>query len=94
MSDAAGAVADRESRARAEALALAPASAFLEDNDSASFFQSLGDQIVTGPTGTNVMDVVVLLSGRPSWPAARPAKTRPRPRRVTARKPNRRRPGR
>jgi glycerate-2-kinase len=38
---------------------------FLDNNDSYHFFQPLGDLLVTGPTGTNVMDVRLLLVGEP-----------------------------
>jgi glycerate-2-kinase len=31
----------------------------LADNDSHRFFAALGDLHITGPTGTNVMDLVV-----------------------------------
>jgi hydroxypyruvate reductase len=60
-SDAAGGVADERTLARAEALGLAAPAAFLAESDSGSFLGPLGDLIVTGPTGTNVMDVTVLL---------------------------------
>jgi glycerate 2-kinase len=45
---------------RARALGL-DARRFLEDNDSYHFFERLEALIKTGPTGTNVMDVRVLL---------------------------------
>jgi glycerate-2-kinase len=61
-SDAAGGVADQESAARGRDLGLAPAAAFLQENDSRSFLADLGDLIITGPTGTNVMDVTILLA--------------------------------
>jgi hydroxypyruvate reductase len=35
--------------------------AALDDNDSYTALQSIGDVLVTGPTGTNVMDVGVVL---------------------------------
>jgi hydroxypyruvate reductase len=60
--DAAGAVADGETCARAAAAGLDPLRA-LEANDSYYFFQALGDLITTGPTFTNVMDVTLLLAG-------------------------------
>jgi glycerate 2-kinase len=63
MSDAAGAVADDQTTLRARVLGLPPPEAFLADNDSSAFFAALGDLIVTGPTGTNAGDIVVLLSG-------------------------------
>jgi hydroxypyruvate reductase len=62
-SDAAGGVADDGTRERARALGLAPPSAFLAESDSRNFLGPLGDLIVTGPTGTNVVDVTVLLAG-------------------------------
>jgi glycerate-2-kinase len=34
---------------------------FLENNDSYTFFENIGDAIITGPTGTNVADVALLL---------------------------------
>jgi hydroxypyruvate reductase len=64
-SDAAGGVVDDRTLERARALGMAPPAAFLEDNDSRSFLGPLGDLIVTGPTGTNVMDIALLLARRP-----------------------------
>jgi glycerate 2-kinase len=61
-SDAAGAVADDRTLARARELGLAPPSAFLSENDSWSFLGPLGDLIITGPTGTNVMDLTALVA--------------------------------
>ena len=58
--DAAGAAAYLHTTARARALSLDPAD-FLARNDSYTFFNNLGDLIHTGPTGTNVADVVVAL---------------------------------
>lgn len=58
--DAAGAVVDRESAARARALGLRPAEQ-LERNDAYPLFDALGDLVRTGPTGTNVCDLVVAL---------------------------------
>jgi hydroxypyruvate reductase len=60
--DAAGAIADGETVARAEALGLR-AREFLARNDSYHFFQPLGDLLLTGPTNTNVMDVYLALVG-------------------------------
>ena len=60
---AAGGVADDQSLRRARQLGLAAPAAFLEANDSRAFLASLGDLIVTGPTGTNVVDLTVLLAG-------------------------------
>ena len=57
---AAGAAATPESVPRARALGLDP-QAMLENNDSHSFFNALGDCTITGPTGTNVNDLVIVL---------------------------------
>ncbi len=59
--DAAGAIADGRTLERARKLGL-DANAFLARNDSYHFFDALGDLIRTGPTGTNVMDVRLLLT--------------------------------
>jgi glycerate 2-kinase len=59
--DAAGAVVDSSTVARAAAAGLPPVDSFLHHNDSYSFFERLGDLIRTGPTGTNVDDLQVLL---------------------------------
>ncbi len=60
--DAAGALADGHTIARATALGMNPF-AFLKRSDSYHFFQPLNDLIVTGPTRTNVMDVYLILVG-------------------------------
>lgn len=60
--DAAGAIADGATLARAERLGL-DARRFLADNDSYHFFEPLGDLLKTGPTNTNVMDVRLVLVG-------------------------------
>ncbi len=63
--DAAGAIATGTTVARARELGLDPRSA-LADNDAYSFFEALGDLVVTGPTGTNVMDLhLVMVGARP-----------------------------
>ena len=59
--DAAGAVATGETAQRAESLGLS-AAVYLSRNDAYTFFKSLGDLIRTGPTGTNVNDLVFLFS--------------------------------
>ena len=58
--DAAGAIADGLTLARARALGL-QAAAYLSNNDSYHFFEPLDDLIVTGPTDTNVMDVRLMI---------------------------------
>jgi len=60
--DAAGAIADGRTVARASEKGLSAAET-LARNDSWHFFEPLGDLIRTGPTGTNVMDVHVVMVG-------------------------------
>ena len=57
--DAAGAVVTGKSARRAESLGL-DAAGHLSRNDSYPFFQALDDLLKTGPTGTNVNDLVFL----------------------------------
>jgi hydroxypyruvate reductase len=61
--DAAGAVVDGDTVARAQAKGLDPRK-YLETNDSYHFFQHLDDLVITGPTNTNVMDLRVVLVGQ------------------------------
>jgi hydroxypyruvate reductase len=63
MSDAAGGVVDDETAGQARDLGLAEPAAFLRESDTRSFLGPLGGLILTGPTGTNVVDVTVLLAG-------------------------------
>ncbi len=58
--DAAGAIATGQTCARARALGLDP-QAYLDDNDSYTFFEQVGGLIRIGPTGTNVNDVMFAL---------------------------------
>jgi glycerate 2-kinase len=58
--DAAGAIVDGKTKSRAEEMDLNPEE-FLAENDSYNFFSKLGDLIFTGPTGTNVNDVSVIV---------------------------------
>ncbi len=58
--DAAGAVVDGATVARAQKAGFAPA-AFLADNDSYPLLQATGEAVMTGPTGTNVMDIYAAL---------------------------------
>ena len=62
--DAAGAFADGETLSRAKALGLDPWVS-LRENDSYPLFEKLGDLLITGPTGTNVMDLRVMLIRKP-----------------------------
>ncbi|MDE2972849.1 MAG: DUF4147 domain-containing protein [Acidobacteriota bacterium] len=59
--DAAGAFADGKTWSRAGQRGLDP-EATLRNNDSWSLFRKTGDLLVTGPTGTNVMDLMVGLT--------------------------------
>jgi glycerate-2-kinase len=58
--DAAGAVVDGKTAMRALKTGLAPEK-FLAENNSYRFFLRLSDLILTGPTGTNVNDVSVIV---------------------------------
>ena len=60
--DAAGAMVDGETLARARRLGLDAADA-LARNDAYPLLQATGDLVRTGPTGTNVGDVVLVLVG-------------------------------
>jgi glycerate 2-kinase len=60
--DAAGALVDSGTIARSERLRLEPVDTFLAENDSYAFFDRLGDLIRTGPTGTNVGDLQVVVT--------------------------------
>jgi glycerate-2-kinase len=54
-------MADESTIARALAHGL-NAESFLENSDSFSFFDTLGDAIIIGPTGTNVRDIRILMA--------------------------------
>jgi hydroxypyruvate reductase len=58
--DNAGAVVKPDTLLRAHRMG-ADATAFLENNDAYSFFEKLGDLVVTGPTMTNVNDFRAIL---------------------------------
>jgi glycerate 2-kinase len=62
-SPAAGAIVDDTTISRARAIGLDPKD-FLERSDAYSFFVALGDVVATGPTGTNVRDVRILVQNR------------------------------
>ncbi len=57
---AAGAIVDGETTKKAKALGLDPAG-YLAVNDSYNFFKKTGELFITGPTGTNVMDIQIIL---------------------------------
>jgi len=56
--DAAGAVASDQTYQRGLSAGLSPAN-FLADNDSYTYFSTLNDLLKTGPSGTNVNDLMV-----------------------------------
>mgnify|MGYP001255011195 CR=1 FL=1 len=58
---AAGAAADGSTLQRARQMGLT-AEDTLRENDSFTFFSTLGDLLITGPTGTNVNDLVFLFA--------------------------------
>ncbi|HSD85183.1 MAG TPA: glycerate kinase [Anaerolineae bacterium] len=58
--DAAGAIATGETVERARSIGL-DAQVHLANHDAYHFFQPLGDLIMTGPTGTNVNDLLFIL---------------------------------
>ena len=58
--DAAGAIVDGETLMEAAAKGFDPED-FLTRNDSYSFFNGIGGLMITGPTGTNVMDIQIIL---------------------------------
>lgn len=60
--EVAGAVVDGTTCRRARAHGMEPED-FLMRNDSHTFFCRLGDHIITGPTRTNVMDIMLCLTG-------------------------------
>jgi hydroxypyruvate reductase len=59
--DAAGAIVDESTFDRAGQAGIADPDRYLADNNTYAFFDRLGDLIRTGPTGTNVGDVQVIL---------------------------------
>ena len=61
-SSAMGALIDSTSLDRIQKTDLS-LNAFLENNDSYSLFEQLGDTLITGQTGTNVNDMTLILIG-------------------------------
>ncbi|WP_094228088.1 glycerate kinase type-2 family protein [Methanolobus psychrotolerans] len=61
--DSAGAFADGGTVQRGKDVQL-DARRYLQDNDSYAYLKETGDLIVTGPTGTNVMDIYIIIVGR------------------------------
>jgi len=58
--DAAGALADGKTMLRSQEVGLSATTSLL-NNDSYNYFSKLGDLIFTGPTGTNVNDVSIIV---------------------------------
>jgi hydroxypyruvate reductase/glycerate 2-kinase len=58
--DAAGAIVNGETIQKARSLSLDPA-VYLKNNDSYNFLSKIGELLITGPTGTNVMDLQIIL---------------------------------
>jgi glycerate 2-kinase len=68
----AGAIVAPDTLSRALALGI-DAKAMLANNDGHSFFEALGDQVITGPTRTNVNDFrAILITARNEGTARRP----------------------
>ena len=71
--DAAGALVDGNTVGRAHRLGMGPV-AYLDDNNSYGFFQQLDalsgehSHFMTGPTGTNVMDLQIILLKKEPMP--------------------------
>lgn len=63
--DAAGALADGSTLERARLRGLDP-QRHLEENDAYPLFATLDDLLLTGPTNTNVMDLQLILVGKPA----------------------------
>jgi glycerate-2-kinase len=79
-SPAAGAFIDSDTLERARQAGFDPEKV-LQRGDSYRMFHGLRDTLVTGPTGTNVRDLYLLLTGLPraERPAAQPPADLPRP---------------
>ncbi len=58
--DAAGAIVNGSTVRKARAMGLDPHE-YLKNNDSYNFFKKTGDLLITGPTGTNVMDIQITI---------------------------------
>ena len=63
--DIAGAILSPDTLARAWSKGMNPR-AYLDNNDAHSFFQNLGDSVITGPTLTNVNDFRAILINAPA----------------------------
>ena len=59
--DAAGAMVDNTTVSRGHAAGLGDPGPFLSDNNAYAYLQAVGDLVMTGPTGTNVGDIQVVM---------------------------------
>jgi glycerate 2-kinase len=72
VEEIAGAIVTPDTLARGAALGV-DAKALLANNDGHSFFEALGDQVITGPTRTNVNDFrAILITAQEGGAAVRP----------------------
>jgi len=60
QTDAAGAIVNGETVIKAKRLGMDPQE-YLSNNDSYNFFKKTNSLLITGPTGTNVMDIQIIL---------------------------------
>lgn len=58
--DAAGAIVDGNTIKRAKNMGI-ESNQYLQNNDSYNFFKMVGEMLITGPTGTNVMDIQTIV---------------------------------
>lgn len=62
--DAAGAIVDGDTVRKAKSLDINPLE-YLDNNDSYNFFKKIDGLFITGPTGTNVMDIQIIVIDKP-----------------------------
>ena len=62
--DAAGAIVDGHTVEKAGKKGMSPQE-YLANNDSYHFFQGIDELLISGPTGTNVMDMQIMLIEEP-----------------------------